>query len=180
VCHISLNGRRSKCDILWGTMSDSDQDRFAVDHMLVRLGKYLRVAGFDAVWEPGMRTQDFIVKANSEGRMFLTANQRIRDEYPPVDRLLLLEVKDPADQFRDVMNRLELDPTRRLFSRCIRCNVDLEPVADKEAIRDRVHPNVYASRDRYFTCPRCGTVFWHGSHVRNTCRKLGLHPPESA
>jgi uncharacterized protein with PIN domain len=30
----------------------------------------------------------------------------------------------------------------------------------------------------FYTCPQCGTVFWKGSHVRNTCRKLRLPSAE--
>jgi len=64
-----------------------------------------------------------------------------------------------------------------LFSRCIRCNVELGAVKDKQAVAERVHPNVLSRHERFFACPRCGTIFWHGSHVANTCRKLGLPPP---
>ena len=43
-----------------------------------------------------------------------------------------------------------------------------------KAVHDRVHPNVYAHYQEFTTWPHCGTVFWKGSHVRNTCRKPGL------
>ena len=56
-------------------------------------------------------------------------------------------------------------------------SVALAAVPDKVAIQDKVHPNVYRQHERYFQCPSCGTVFWHGSHVTHTCRKLGLTPP---
>jgi uncharacterized protein with PIN domain len=41
----------------------------------------------------------------------------------------------------------------------------------------RVVEAVRARHRLFFTCPSCGTVFWRGSHVENTCRKLGLEPP---
>ena len=59
------------------------------------------------------------------------------------------------------------------------CNVPLVPAPDREALRARVHPGVFARHRAFTVCPRCGTVFWFGSHVRNTCAKLGLPaPPE--
>jgi len=76
-----------------------------------------------------------------------------------------------------VVTELRLDPLERLFSKCIRCNVFLEKVSDNEKIRVFVHPNVYARFDSFFACPKCGTVFWKGTHVANTCRKLGLTTP---
>lgn len=160
-------------------MTEDPRDvRFQVDHMLIKLGKYLRILGFDAAWDPGLRTHEMILRANREGRVFLTRNRRLAAEYPPADRVLLIEDDQPAKQLRRVVEALHLDPQRKLFTRCIRCNVELHGVPDREAVRRRVHPNVFARHERFFTCPSCGTVFWHGSHVRNTCAKLGLTRPE--
>jgi uncharacterized protein with PIN domain len=94
-----------------------------------------------------------------------------------VDRLYFVTANEPVAQLRELMDDLGLAAGSRLFSRCVRCNVELVDVPDRESVRDRVHPNVYARYERFYTCPRCGTVFWKGSHVRNTCAKLGLDFP---
>ena len=153
---------------------------FVVDHMVIRLGKYLRIAGFDAAWDLSVRTHELISRANAEDRIFLTRNRRIPGEYPAPRQLLSLDDDDPARQFAEVVRRLNLDPQARLFTRCIRCNVDLLSVTDRESVRARVHPNVFARYARFYRCPHCATVFWHGSHVRNTCRKLRLAMPDTA
>jgi len=145
--------------------------------MVIRLGKYLRICGYDAEWDLALRTHDLIHSANATGRIFITRNGHIADQFPAPHRMILLRSTDPAVQFETVAREAVLDVHSRLFRMCIRCNTDLEPVPDKTAIRDRVHENVYARHDKFFRCPRCGTVFWHGSHVRNTCRKLHLTPP---
>lgn len=151
--------------------------RFTVDHMLIKLGKYLRILGFDADWNPGLRTHELILYANREHRFFLTRNRQIAAQYPEPERYLVLASNDPAAQFEQIVSRFDLDTHAWLFSKCIRCNRRLDPVTDKESIRARVHPNVFASHEHFYTCPSCGTVFWHGSHVRNTCRKLGIPLP---
>jgi uncharacterized protein with PIN domain len=148
-----------------------------MDHMVIRLGKYLRIIGCDAAWDLHVRTQDLIVRANLEDRVFVTRNRRLPHQYPAPIRLFTLDDTDPVAQFDRLIAAWGLDPGAKLFSQCIRCNVALDPVPDKAAIRERVHPNVLNRYDRFFRCPRCGTVFWHGSHVRNTCRKLRLAPP---
>lgn len=148
--------------------------RFMLDHMVIKLGKYLRVLGYDAVWDRAHRTHELIEAANRDERVFLTRNSRLGAEYPRPARVLILRSDDPVEQLYEVHRALGLDLGRRLFGRCIRCNLDLEPVADKSAIRDRVHPNVWRGYEAFFTCPGCGTVFWKGSHVRNTCAKLRL------
>lgn len=154
-----------------------DDIRFEVDHMLIKLGKYLRILGYDADWNLGLRTHELILKANREGRVFLTRNLHLAEQYPPADRAMVVEPEEPAEQMRAVAEQFELDTQCALFAKCVRCNVMLEPVADKAQVRSVVHPNVAEQHDRFYRCPGCGTVFWHGSHVRNTCRKLGLPPP---
>lgn len=148
--------------------------RFMVDHMVIKLGKYLRILGYDAIWDRKIRTHELITKANAECRVFLTRNTRLADQYPSPNRVFVLKETDPARQFRAVVSQFKLDTRARLFSKCIRCNLALDPVRDTESIRPLVHPNVYARNRQFFSCPKCHTVFWRGSHVRNTCRKLGL------
>ena len=147
---------------------------FMADHMLIKLGKYLRILGYDAAWDTRVRTHALIARANAEGRFFLTRNAHLADRYIQPDRMLLLHAADPVQQLNAVITALKLDALSGLFSKCVRCNVRLEAVPDKATIRERVHPNVYARQREFFTCPSCHTVFWKGSHVRNTCRKLGL------
>ncbi len=154
------------------------ETRFMVDHMLIKLGKYLRVIGCDAAWNLAVRTHVLIAMANADGRIFLTRNTHIADQYPHPARLFVLAETDPVRQFKIVVDEFGLDPVEKLFSKCIRCNFLLEEVGDKEQIRGKVHPNVYERFDSFFTCPKCGTVFWKGTHVTNTCRKLGLAKPD--
>lgn len=146
--------------------------RFMMDHMVIKLGKYLRILGYDAAWEKQVRTHALIARANAEGRVFVTRNRRLPSQYPRVERLVLLNETDPVQQLKRLMAELNLKEPPGLFSRCIRCNVRLEPITDPATIRESVHKNVFARYQQFFTCPNCQTVFWHGSHVRNTCRKL--------
>jgi hypothetical protein len=154
-----------------GIMADT---RFMIDHMLIKLGKYLRIAGYDAEWDMKLRTHELILRANAEKRVFVTRNTRLPYQYPTPERLVTIKSTDPVAQFQDLIRELGLDPQIALFSKCVRCNKTLQSVADRSAIQGKVHPNVYARYEHFYTCPKCATVFWKGSHVRNTCRKLGV------
>jgi uncharacterized protein len=161
-------------------LQEGAQDiRFMIDHMLIKLGKYLRILGYDAEWDLSLRTHELITRANLENRIFVTRNAHLDGRYPMPARRLVLRETDPVLQLEIVVAEFGLDVQARLFSKCIRCNVALDVVPDKNAIRDRVHPHTFAQYDRFYSCPRCGTVFWKGSHVRNTCRKLRLPPAAS-
>lgn len=158
-------------------MNENLDIRFMVDHMLIKLGKYLRILGYDAAWDKDLRTHELILRANIEERMFLTRNTRLPEQYPSVKRALVLASTDSVEQLSEVINQTGIDPQAWLFSKCIRCNVLLDKVADKKEIEAAVHPNVYTRHEKFFKCPVCGTVFWHGSHVANTCMKLGIKMP---
>lgn len=148
--------------------------RFMVDHMLIKLGKYLRILGYDAEWDKTVRTHELIKRANVEGRVFLTRNSRLPDQYPVPDRVITLSSIDPVEQLSEVVSQLKLDTKSFLFSKCVRCNVVLDSVEDKKEIESLVHPNVYRRYEKFYRCPSCRTVFWKGSHIRNTCKKLGM------
>lgn len=148
--------------------------RLTVDHMLAKVARYLRCLGHDAELRPGETTQELIRRANAEGRVFVTRNTRIEENYPVPRSCVRVRSNDPVEQLREVVRELELDVETWLFSRCIVCNLLLTPVDDRESIRARVPERVFDRYERFWTCASCGTVFWKGSHVRNTCAKLGL------
>ena len=122
------------------------------------------------------RIHDLIRQANVAGRIFVTRN-RHAEQFPPANHLVLLAETNPVLQLGILVHAFHLDTQAGLFSHCLRGNVELGAVTDKQAVASRIHPNVYARQERFFTCPRCGTVFRHGRHVANTRRKLGLTPP---
>jgi uncharacterized protein with PIN domain len=155
-------------------MGKSPDISFVVDHMLIKLGKYLRILGYDAIWDKNMRTHELIVLANQGNRIFLTRNTRLSYQYPAAKKVILLVSTDPVEQLSEVVGQAGLDMRSGLFSKCIKCNVFLDTVAEKKEIEGLVHPNVYSRHEKFFKCPSCGTVFWHGSHVRNTCAKLKI------
>ncbi len=153
-----------------------EDPRFLVDGMAVRLGKYLRCLGYDAAWDPAAPTRALARRAAEEDRVLLTRNGHAGEEWTPPPRWLLLAAEDPVAQLREVVGALDLAPGARAFTRCIRCNVPLRRVPREQV---RAPRGVLARHERFWTCPSCGTVFWHGSHVANTCRKLGVAPPSA-
>lgn len=160
--------------------TQATRPRFVLDASLIKLGKYLRCAGYDAEWDPRATAREAAKRALDTQRVFVTRSTRAEFEFPRPPRCIELASTDPLAQFRELANVLGLDLVRFVFTRCIRCNVELDAVVEPENVRSRVISEVFERQRAFFTCPRCGTVFWHGSHVANTCRKLGLALPERA
>jgi len=159
------------------TGPDDPAPRFCADGMAIQLGKYLRCLGYDAVWDVRLPTRLLARRAAAEGRVLLTRNTHVGEQFTVEGPLVRLASEDPVAQLREVAAAVGID-ARWAFTRCIRCNVALDPVADLEAVRARVPAEVFPRHRRFFTCPSCGTVFWRGSHVARTCAKLGVPAPQ--
>lgn len=154
-----------------------DTTRFVVDHMLTKLGRTLRCLGCDvAAEEPGLSSRELLRCAEAEGRVLLTRNKRLARESRSRS-LALVEGDDPRQQLASVVRSFGLDPRARPFTRCLRCNAVLLE-ADAEQGRARGVPEAVLERHaRFWSCPCCASFFWRGTHVRNTCARLGIEPP---
>ncbi len=145
--------------------------RFLADRMLGKLGAYLRILGYDARDAGTLATRALVACARHEARILLTRNRRLVRDHPGLCPLLV-RADEPVRQLAEVVAAFGLDPRARLFSRCIRCNVDLLELAELGLDAARVPEGVRARHERFWKCPSCATVFWKGAHVEHTCKKL--------
>jgi uncharacterized protein with PIN domain len=137
--------------------------RFWADAMLGGLARHLRALGYDAAWESPIDDAELVRRAVAEGRILLTRDVGIGEEWW-MDGLVLLASDDPLEQLREVGARFGLDDAAA-FSRCTHCNAPLEPVTAEDA-GDAVPPAVRAENRPLAKCPGCGRVYWEGSHTR--------------
>jgi len=86
-------------------------------------------------------------------------------------RAVLLRDDHVQGQVRQVISELGLVPDRPL-SRCVRCNVELEPRA-MAAVLDRLPPHVRRTQRRFSECPRCERVYWPGTHWERMRERIG-------
>ena len=153
-------------------MSSSGKKSFILDTMLGELARWLRLLGYDTLYSRVYTDNQILSIAERTGRiivtrdrgLFIRARKRgLRAVYVSgdtiVERLAELAVK--------VGISLRPDPSR---SRCPRCNAPLIVVRDKEKVRGRVPPRSFEVYDVFYVCPRCGMVYWEGSHWRNIRR----------
>jgi uncharacterized protein len=72
---------------------------------------------------------------------------------------------------REVAGRFALDTERFVFTRCLRCNAKLR-VAEKAEVGGAAPTDVLARNEKFWRCPACGRIYWHGTHVENSLRRL--------
>jgi uncharacterized protein len=145
---------------------------FLCDHMLIRLGRWLRAAGYDTAIASGtMRDPAVLAWAVREGRLLLTR-----------DRDLLALRGGPATVVALTANGLEaaaaevtmlcgIDWLRRPFSRCLDCNGVLADASPDEAL-EAAPLAARAGAEVIRRCVSCRKLYWEGGHVRRMRERL--------
>jgi len=145
--------------------------RFAVDCMLGRLARWLRILGHDASYFRRIHDADLVELAVRERRILLTRDTRLVQRRAARGALLirshLLE-----DQLREMFlwNREAL-LAPGLCRRCLECNAATVPV-ERSAVRARVPTYVFKTQAQFLECPSCHRIYWRATHVRDMLRRL--------
>lgn len=147
--------------------------RFVVDSMAGKLARWLRMLGFDAVYERTGEIERIIQIARDEKRVILTRNSRFKKVKLPKDvRLFFLSSEKTHLQLREVILEFDLIDKIAPFTRCIECNTPLEKVTDKEGIRLKVPYFVFRTHDEFSRCPSCGRIYWKGTHTEAMSKRI--------
>lgn len=142
--------------------------RFLVTDESARLARWIRLMGFDAALMPAQPLAALYRRAVNEQRVVVTRNTRVKPG--ALIRVVTLTSQDLAAQLGQLMRELRLPlDAQRAFSRCDRCNVEVEPV-EKSAVKDRVPPYVFQTQERFHRCPSCGRIYWAATHWQRAQR----------
>ena len=146
------------------------EPRFLLDGHLGRLAAYLRMLGFDCLYENDYDDEQLAEIAQREGRILLSRDRRLFMR-TAVTYGYCLRSLDSLEQVEEVIERFELRSRLAPFHRCLRCNHPLEPVA-KEVVLDRLEPLTKLYFDDFQICPSCGQIYWKGSHYEKMQRLI--------
>lgn len=134
--------------------------RLLADAMLGSLARWLRVLGYDTLYDPNLSDHELIRVARAEGRVLLTRDRGLLRRRNV--RVLFIASEHWEEQVRQVLRELPLPPPAP-FSRCLVCNERLIPVSRSEAW-GLVPPYVFATHDQFSMCPECNQFYWRGTH----------------
>ncbi len=152
------------------------EERFIADRNLGKLAKWLRILGYDTLYDRGCADRGFLGRAREDGRIALTRRQDL-SRLAHQGSLIVVKADRVEAQIGHVLKELgkEPDPSRRM-TRCLRCNAPLEEVP-KASVEGRVPAYVYIVSTRFRRCPRCGKIFWPGTHTRHVEERLKAQLP---
>jgi len=138
-----------------------EQDlRFLVDAMLGRLAKWLRILGYDALYDPSWDDAHLVRLARAENRILLTRDVQLARRKGVRVVWVASEALEPQlDQLHDQLGVVAFAP----WTRCPVCNSPLLSVPRDEAW-GQVPPYVFVSQQSFRLCPRCDRFYWQGTH----------------
>jgi len=143
---------------------------FVLDSNLGRLARYLRLLGFDCLYQNDYDDDTVATIADSEQRIVLTRDRALLQRRIITRGYFIREVQ-PRLQVKEVLARFDLYSLISPFKRCIRCNGSLQAV-DKQAIEDRLEPKTRQYIDSFMRCNGCGQIYWQGSHHARSLRLI--------
>jgi len=143
---------------------------FAVDRMLGRLARMLRLLGYDTEYSPQMTSAQLQEAARRGERVVLTRG-RAEKRFPDLTHVLSVKSENAPEQLREVVSHFDLDVRSGLWTRCTLCNAPIENV-EKTAVSDRVPPKVAEVYEDFYRCTGCGHIYWRGSHVERILKNL--------
>ena len=125
--------------------------RFAVDRMLGRLARWLRILGYDVAYGPHLRGRTLTWTARQEGRWLLTRDTALvrQCDLPPH---LFITSDHFREQLAEVAAAIPLHAAA-LLGRCLDCNRPLSE-RPREAVREQVPPFVWETAPRFFEIGR--------------------------
>jgi uncharacterized protein with PIN domain len=151
--------------------------RLFADAMLGGLARWLRIIGYDTAYERHIEDEVLVRRCFNEGRLLLTRDRRLLEEWR-VKRALLLSAEKPHEQLQEVVTRLELDWEGRLFERCTICNTLVQMVSGSD-VEGQVPERILRQHSEFSHCPTCSRIYWEGSHthrIRARLESLLWHP----
>jgi uncharacterized protein with PIN domain len=146
------------------------EPRFVLDVHLGRLAAYLRMLGFDALYQNDYEDEELANLSRRERRILLTRDRGLLKR-SAVSHGYLLRESAPRAQLAEVIRRFDLSGMVAQFTRCLRCNGALEPVA-KASVEHRLLPKTRRYYDEFASCRVCGRIYWKGSHYQDMRGRL--------
>ena len=151
--------------------------RFIADAHLGGLARMLRMLGFDTLYSNEFHDNDIRAISVRDSRVVLTRDRELL-KCSDITHGCYIHALRPMEQWKEVVERLQLQRDARPFTLCLHCNAPLRPV-DKQSVLSVLPDKVAKFYDDFCTCPSCKRIFWQGSHWKRMCSWLDQLPGAS-
>ena len=152
----------------------NEKATFIADSMLGDVARWLRLLGFDCIYNTSLNDDDLLQIALKDQRILLTRDRVLhRRALLSGVKSLYFEATDIVEVLKQISKELQLHLNfDEKASRCPTCNSPLRR-ASKDEVSRKVPEGVLKRYDKFWVCSNaaCGKVYWIGSHWK-TIKKV--------
>jgi uncharacterized protein with PIN domain len=133
--------------------------------MLGKLARWLRMMGHDTKYSTTFDDEQLICLAKLESRILLTRDLALYQQTQARDiQGYYVEGNTEPERIAELTVRFGIPLEINLAqSRCPKCNTTLTSIS-KEEIAGKLEKNTLLYYNQFWTCPKCGAVYWQGAH----------------
>ncbi len=146
--------------------------QFLCDEMLVGLGRWLRVAGYDTlIISTSLDDAEIYVIAQADKRKLLTRDHHFLEMSGANETVCHLKSNSLTGCIHEVTKKLTINWLNNPFSRCLVCNSLFIDATDPTLLKT-VPEEVKKSEVHISYCEACQKLYWQGSHSERMLQKL--------
>lgn len=142
--------------------------RFILDAHLGKLAKYLRMFGFDTLYDNNLDDRTIVKIAGEERRIILTRDKSLlcsrEVQYGYFVRSIYVK-----EQIREVLDKFDLYSQIVPLTRCLVCNGLLTEI-NREKVEGRLDREITRIFREFYYCRDCDKIYWEGSHYEEMLR----------
>ena len=143
---------------------------FICDAMLGRTARFLRLFGFDSLYNSKYSDPELLKIASEERRILLTRDIKLHQKALKlkIPCILLIE-KSYIDRIASLVMKanisLDLDSA---ISRCATCNAKIKAIS-KEQVKGKIPEKTFVVFNEFWVCTneKCGKIYYEGPHWVN-------------
>jgi uncharacterized protein with PIN domain len=136
--------------------------KFVLDVHLGKLAAYLRMLGFDALYQNCSSDHELVRISSEEHRILLTRDRGLL-KHGSITHGYWIRQTDSRRQLEEVLRRFDLMRSIQPFTICMACNGLLRPVPTEQIV-DSIPPRIAELHNDFRQCSQCGRIYWKGSH----------------
>ncbi len=164
-------------------MTENSSPIFIVDAMFGKLGKFLRLLGFDTeiansdlkdsqIFEIALNTNRILITRDK--KFYEYAQSQLKKKKLAPNMALYIPYQEIVKELVEIFSILGIDPEIFIWkegddipfqSRCSKCNCELK-IVKKETVNDQIPLKSSTNFKKFWQCSNndCGKIYWIGRH----------------